>query len=142
MDNDFYGFDSPEHDAAQAECMHIINHAINAETKRAAWQALTNARHTGDGPGLTLAMAQFSEKCEHRLPPKVTDALVEAVKSHAQEHYKDGGWDVIVECWTDGEIRERLTEHKAHSLAAALKAFEPLIDVWSDRQADARNSAF
>lgn len=142
MDNDFYGYDSPAHDAAQARCTHIIYHAINAETKQAVWDALENARRTGDHSGMTVAMAQINDKCEHRLLPTVTAALIEAVKKHAQEHYDDGGWDVVVECWEDEEIREWLRQHNAYSLAAAIKAFEPLVDAWSDRQADARNSAF
>jgi hypothetical protein len=28
-------------------------------------------------------------------------AVVNGVKAHALAHYTDGGWDVIVECWSD-----------------------------------------
>jgi hypothetical protein len=38
---------------------------------------------------------------------KIED-LVEAVKTHAAEHYEDGGWDVIVETLDDNDIAEIL----------------------------------
>ena len=66
--------------------------------------------------------------------------LVQAVKAYAHDHYNDGGWDVIVECWTDDEIAEQIG--RTTSLAGALKKFAWLVDVWADRQADAVNSAF
>lgn len=69
-----------------------------------------------------------------------TPELIEAVKSHALAHYTDGGWDVVVECYSDDEVAEVIG--KATTVAGALRKFAPLVDVWSDRQADARNSAF
>ena len=69
-----------------------------------------------------------------------TALLVEAVKAHALAHYTRGGWDVIVECWDDAEIAEQIGN--ASTVKNALAAFAGLVDVWSDRQADARNSAF
>lgn len=30
--------------------------------------------------------------------------LVDAVRAHAVEHYNEGGWDYVVECWEDWEI--------------------------------------
>ena len=30
--------------------------------------------------------------------------LVEAVIQHAVDHYEIGGWDILVECWSDEEI--------------------------------------
>lgn len=32
--------------------------------------------------------------------------LIAAVRKHAQENYAKGGWDVIVECYSDKEIGE------------------------------------
>jgi len=69
-----------------------------------------------------------------------TQELLQAIKDHALVHSEDGGWDVVVECFDDAEIAETIGE--AGTIAEALDAFAPLIDVWSDRQADARNSAF
>lgn len=68
--------------------------------------------------------------------------LVKVVKAHALAHYEDGGWDVIVECWTDEEILQVLDEDGATDEASAIDAFASLTAIWADRQADARNSAF
>jgi len=36
------------------------------------------------------------------------DAIVAAVKAYALSHYEKDGWDFIVECFTDDEIRREL----------------------------------
>lgn len=69
-----------------------------------------------------------------------TQVLIEAVKMHALAHYEDGGWDVVVECWEDHEIAEHIKD--ASTPQEAIASFETAVSVWSDRQADARNSAF
>jgi hypothetical protein len=66
--------------------------------------------------------------------------LVEAVKAHAEAHYEDGGWDVIVECWSDEEIAQQIG--RARTVKGALAAFRYIVSGWADREADARNSAF
>jgi hypothetical protein len=68
--------------------------------------------------------------------------LAAAMYEYARQNYEAGGWDVIVECWDNDMIDEYLTERGAYTLADGIKAFEPLVDVWADQQADARNSAF
>jgi len=68
--------------------------------------------------------------------------LYEYVKQYALDHYEDGGWDVIVECFDDEEIADRIAEYGATTPAEALEAFATFVDVMSDRQADARNSVF
>ena len=67
--------------------------------------------------------------------------FADQVMEYAKAHYNEGGWDVIVECWDNDELNELLAdcqgvEHEAWSV------LESLVDVWSERQADARNSAF
>jgi len=66
--------------------------------------------------------------------------LIDAVKAHANDNYDKGGWDVIVECWTDGEIADWI--RGAQTEKQAIDSFLPLVSVWADQQADARNSAF
>ncbi len=61
--------------------------------------------------------------------------------AHAEAHYKEG-WDVIVETRTVGEIEADLTERGITTLAAAIKHYEFDVEIWNERQADARNSAF
>jgi hypothetical protein len=68
--------------------------------------------------------------------------LINAVEKHAHDHYNDGGWDVIVECWDPYMIRDDLTRRGAGTPDEAIRAFEVYVDIYADRQADARNSAF
>lgn len=68
--------------------------------------------------------------------------LVNFIKQYALDHYEDGGWDVIVECWSDEDIADFLEEFDAITQDKALHVFGRIVGVWSDRQADARNSAF
>jgi hypothetical protein len=72
----------------------------------------------------------------------MANTLVEFIKSTAAQNYEEGGWDVIVECWSDSDIAEYILEVQATTHEQALEAFERIVGVWADRQADARNSAF
>ncbi|WMI34803.1 hypothetical protein SEA_MARAV_81 [Streptomyces phage Marav] len=71
------------------------------------------------------------------------DELVEHVKRYALEHYNDGGWDVVVECWGDEEIRNWLETQAGTELTVpatpdeAITKMMILVDVWAERQADA-----
>ena len=66
--------------------------------------------------------------------------LVAGVKAYALEHYNDGGWDVIVECWSDAEIAARIIG--VTNLTEAIGEFRAIVSINADREADARNSAF
>jgi hypothetical protein len=68
------------------------------------------------------------------------EELIAAVKAHALDHYEDGGWDVIIECWDDEQIAEQIGDAK--TVQGALRKFEGVVGVYADREADARNSAF
>jgi len=68
------------------------------------------------------------------------DALVAEVRAHAEAHYEDGGWDVIVECWEDADIEAAIGG--ARTLGGAIRKLHDVVSVYADRQADAHNSAF
>lgn len=75
----------------------------------------------------------------------ITKELYDQIQAHATSHYTDGGWDVIVECFNQQEMAELLDcviNGPEPTLEEALKRLEPVVSVWADRQADARNSAF
>jgi len=38
----------------------------------------------------------------------MTDTLVQAVKDHARRNYNFGGWDFVVECWSDEDIAKEV----------------------------------
>ena len=62
-------------------------------------------------------------------------AVVAEVRAYAEAHYEDGGWDVVVEAYTDDEIAEVIGQ--VQSLKAAIRKFAVVIDVYSEKQADA-----
>lgn len=64
-----------------------------------------------------------------------------AVMTVAKQRYNEGGWDVIVECWTDEELNKVLADCDG-DVEKAWEIIRSLVDIWADRQADARNSAF
>mgnify|MGYP003340616229 CR=1 FL=1 len=67
----------------------------------------------------------------------VTD-LIEAVKKYANEHYNEEGWDFLVECWSDADIREVIegcsTEQEA--IAACRKGTKMLAERRAEVQAE------
>lgn len=66
--------------------------------------------------------------------------FAETVMELAKKRYNQGGWDVIVECW-DLEGLTNLLETSG-SEENAWEMIYTFVDVWTDRQDDARNSAF
>lgn len=79
-------------------------------------------------------------------PTLAEELLYAGVMDHAHRHYEDGGWDVVAETYTQGELTATVMAMRdgvpATTVAEAIAAMEPLVDIWADRQADARNSAF
>lgn len=79
------------------------------------------------------------------------EELAQKVLDHALAHYNDGGWDVLVECYTVEDIvrewkqwsEERETNFDLPTTEVeAIKSWAVFVSIWDDRQADARNSAF
>lgn len=97
-----------------------------------------------------IAQQILYEMDEIARPPKKTHTgegdeemkLAEQLRQYALEHYNDGGWDVIVECWADEDVDNVLKEEGATTLEQAVEVFRPLVGVWAERQADAENSRF
>lgn len=66
--------------------------------------------------------------------------LIQQIKRHAEDHYTEGGWDVIVECWDDEQIANQIG--RCTTVEGAIKKFKDVVSVYADRQADAINSVF
>lgn len=62
--------------------------------------------------------------------------LIAEVRQYALDHYNDGGWDFIVEAWDDEAIADAIKGAK--TLRGAVRKLKPIIDVYADRQAEAR----
>lgn len=52
----------------------------------------------------------------------VDQELIDAVKAHALDHYSTGGWDYIVECWSDADIADAIKGARSSRHAIALVA--------------------
>ena len=68
------------------------------------------------------------------------EQIAQYIYNYAQEHYEDGGWDVIVECWTIKTIMDDIED--GESKEDVLKRFKSIVGVWADQQADAVNSVW
>jgi hypothetical protein len=60
--------------------------------------------------------------------------LVAAVRAHANENYEQGGWDFLVECYSDEEIVELIGG--ARSVNGAIKRCADLLGVLDARRQD------
>jgi hypothetical protein len=65
--------------------------------------------------------------------------LIDAVKAHADEHYEHDGWDIVSECYEDGEIAALIgnATTPADAICAVGKHIKPLADYRADIQAEA-----
>jgi hypothetical protein len=80
--------------------------------------------------------------------PEIKKEIAERVMQYALDHYNDGGWDVLVECYEISGVIDLLWENPFHAGADVLTfedAIEELrtgiIEIWDEKEADARISA-
>lgn len=67
---------------------------------------------------------------------------VTAIRKYAEAHYDNGEcWDYVVEAFDDEEIQEYLDRAEG-DVPTALALIKDVLDVYAEREADARNSAF
>lgn len=61
--------------------------------------------------------------------------LVKQVREYAEANYENGGWDYIVECWSDEEIADAIAGAKSKS--AAIRKLSRFVKAFAERQAEA-----
>jgi hypothetical protein len=66
-DIDFELFNTPQHQAAQRDCHHLIHCAVDGPTRKTVVGHLDYARRVGDANGTILRIAQLTGPC--CLPP-------------------------------------------------------------------------
>lgn len=66
--------------------------------------------------------------------------LVEAVKEFAIRHYSEDGWDIIVECYSDNEIKNIIG--KARTEQGAIKKVREANSAYSAYRDEIRSTAF
>lgn len=71
---------------------------------------------------------------------EVPEELIHAVRSHAITHYNEGGWDVLVECWSDADIAEQIAG--ARTITGAIRNCGATLKTIKDYGDDIRATAF
>jgi hypothetical protein len=67
------------------------------------------------------------------------DVLVQAVKNYALLNYQNG-WDVIVECWEDADIREAIGQRT--TIAEAIRAVQAIVHLHEGRRREIEAEIF
>ena len=62
--------------------------------------------------------------------------LIGSIRMHANANYNKG-WDYIVECWTDGDILDVLSDMKM-DLKATLDIMQRIVDLYLQKQEEQR----
>jgi hypothetical protein len=68
----------------------------------------------------------------------VNSNLVKAVRDYANANYNKGGWDIIVECWSDADISGEIGNAK--TVAGAIRKVSKVAQVIGEYRADVQNS--
>jgi len=68
-----------------------------------------------------------------------TELLAE-IRTYAGKNYNKGGWDVLVECWSDAEILEEIG--KANTLRGAIWKLNKTLNFIADYRAEMMATAF
>lgn len=100
------------------------------------YQAATRVIHS---EGYASSSRQAVKEAVQVAVSKARQAVIAGVKAHAQAHYTDGGWDVIVECWSDDQILE--ATRGSRTVNGAVKMLEGAVSVWADAESEARSYA-
>lgn len=54
--------------------------------------------------------------------------IIDRIRQHAITHYEENGWDILVECWTDADILERIDGKNAEEAIVHLLDILSVID--------------
>jgi carbamoylphosphate synthase large subunit len=68
------------------------------------------------------------------------DELVKAVKAHAVANYETGGWDYLVECYSDTEVAELIGG--ARTVKGAIKKVAKVMGIKNDYREDIQATAW
>lgn len=64
--------------------------------------------------------------------------LIDAVKTHALANYATGGWDIVVECWSDEELFETLAGEGVQTADEAISEIGKLVGLQNELANDCR----
>jgi len=79
-------------------------------------------------------------------PTEEQEKIGQQIMDYAGDHYNDGGWDVIYECHTAATVAALVWSYggaeDVTTFEQALEQIKPIVSVYDDREADAKNSEF
>jgi len=64
--------------------------------------------------------------------------LVQAVRDYANANYNKGGWDIIVECWSDEDISGEIGNVK--TVSGAIRKVSKVVQVIGDYRSEIQNA--
>lgn len=70
----------------------------------------------------------------------MNSGLVEAVKRHALENYDRGGWDYVIETYTDAEIWDVIAG--ARTEAGAIRKMKSVVRMFDERRSEVQSFEF
>jgi hypothetical protein len=77
-----------------------------------------------------------------KLPAESEESMIAAVRAFARSHYNLGGWDVLVECWLDGDILEAISDAGARNAKQAIRACGKILRIHNEVREDIYGTAF
>jgi len=66
--------------------------------------------------------------------------LIKAVRDHAMANYEKDGWDYIIECYSDEDIKEAIGGAK--TVAGAIRNVKQIVSRMDDRRKDVQGEIF
>jgi len=67
------------------------------------------------------------------------EQMIAAVRAHAIQQYTEGGWDYVVESWTDADIAEEIFD--CQSVAEAIDIVGQTVQVLDDHRREIHSLA-
>ena len=90
-------------------------------------------------PAATKAAVETLCDDPNGIPKHAPNPLTAEVCAHAVATYEKGGWDVIVECWSDDKIAQAIVGAK--TLAGAIRKLSPTVSIFREQQNEARSNS-
>jgi hypothetical protein len=69
-----------------------------------------------------------------------TNELIAAVQKHAIDNYNEGGWDYVVECWEEADIRRYIGD--ATTPESAIANVSEVVSLLDERRTEIMNEIF
>ena len=68
--------------------------------------------------------------------------MVAAVKQHAMKNYNNGGWDTIVECYSDKELAEEIQKFGCKTSKEAIQKIGKFCDLYDEKRREIQAEIF